>query len=150
MRYFKSFGEFCGGFSKMPDKLLSGGPMMGRAQWNTAVPVTKTVGGILALSAPMQKASPCIRCGKCTEACPMSLIPSELHRSVEKGDLNTAKLFDIGLCSECGACAYVCPAKRNLVQMNRLAKGRLRTYQQKQKEIKEKQEQKAKEGTTRE
>ena len=119
---FRSVLDFCGGFSKMPDKLLSGGPMMGRAQWNTAVPVTKTVGGILALSAPLQKASPCIRCGKCTEACPMSLIPSELHRSVEKGDLNTAKLFDIGLCSECGACAYVCPAKIPLLQNIRVGK----------------------------
>ena len=52
----------------------------------------------------------------------MSLIPSELHRSVEKGDLNTAKLFDIGLCSECGACAYVCPAKIPLLQNIRVGK----------------------------
>lgn len=119
---FRAVLDFCGGFSKMPDKLLAGGPMMGRALWNTAVPVTKTVGGILAITAPIYKASPCIRCGKCVRACPMHLIPSKLHASVEKGDLNGAKLYDVEVCNECGACTYVCPAKIPLLQNIRIGK----------------------------
>ena len=119
---FRAVLDFCGGFSKRPDKLLSGGPMMGHALWSTAVPVTKKVGGILAITAPLYKALPCIRCGKCVRACPLQLVPSELYRSVEKGDLNTAKLYDIDLCNDCGCCTYVCPSKIPILQNIRIGK----------------------------
>lgn len=119
---FRAVLDFCGGFSKMPDKLLSGGPMMGHALWSTSVPVTKKVGGILAVTAPLYKASPCIHCGKCVKACPLQLIPSELYRSVEKGDLNTARFYDIDLCNDCGCCTYVCPARIPILQNIRVGK----------------------------
>lgn len=119
---FRAVLDFCGGFSTKPDKLLSGGPMMGHALWNTAVPVTKTVGGILGITAPLYKASPCIHCGKCVRACPLQLIPSELYKSVEKGDWNTAKFYDIDQCNDCGCCTYVCPARIPILQNIRVGK----------------------------
>ncbi len=119
---FRAALDFCGGFSTKPDKLLSGGPMMGHALWSTAVPVTKKVGGILAITAPLSKASPCIHCGRCVKACPLQLIPSELYRSVEKGDMNTAKFYDIDLCNDCGCCTYVCPAGIPILQNIRVGK----------------------------
>ncbi len=119
---FRAVLDFCGGFSAKPDKLLSGGPMMGRALWSTAVPVTKKVGGILAITSPLYEASPCIRCGKCVSACPLQLMPSELYRSVEKGDMNAAKFYDIDLCNDCGCCTYVCPARIPILQNIRVGK----------------------------
>lgn len=119
---FRAALDFCGGFSTKPDKLLSGGPMMGHALWSTAVPITKKVGGILAITVPLYKASPCIHCGRCVKACPLQLIPSELYRSVEKGDMNSAKFYDIDLCNDCGCCTYVCPAKIPILQNIRVGK----------------------------
>ena len=119
---FRAALDFCGGFSTKPDKLLSGGPMMGHALWSTAVPVTKKVGGILAIHSPLYQASPCIHCGKCVRACPLQLLPNQLYRSVEKGDMNTAKFYDIDLCNDCGCCTYVCPAKIPILQNIRVGK----------------------------
>ena len=92
--------------------------MKGNVIWNSSVPVTQTTKGILALSVKTKKpaASPCIHCGKCVEVCPRYLVPVTLSRSVEKGDWNTAKRFDLELCSECGCCSYVCPASLPLLQ----------------------------------
>ena len=119
---FRAVLDFCGGFSTKPDKLLSGGPMMGHALWSTAVPVAKKVGGILAITSPLYKASPCIHCGRCVKACPLQLIPSELYRSVEKGDMNNARFYDIEQCNDCGCCTYVCPARIPILQNIRVGK----------------------------
>ncbi|NMM61341.1 electron transport complex subunit RsxC [Clostridium sp. P21] len=112
--------EFCGGFSETPEKLLSGGPMMGMAQSNIDLPIIKGVSGILALSKKdvnSGRESACIHCGRCVEVCPMHLVPSKLSILGQKGLYQEAKeeanLLD---CVECGSCVYVCPAKRNIVQ----------------------------------
>lgn len=104
------------GYTKKPGTLLSGGLMKGRLLLNLDRPVTVTETGILALDTRPKEAvpSPCIHCGRCTDVCPMHLIPSKLYRSVEKGDLNSALFYDIDSCTECGCCSHVCPAKIQL------------------------------------
>ncbi|GIM29692.1 electron transport complex subunit C [Clostridium polyendosporum] len=118
--------ENCGGFKKVPRKVIMGGPMMGFAQSTLDVPVMKGVSGILALSKEEVnyiKQSPCIRCGHCIEVCPMGLNPSMLSVLGEHQLYKEAKEdYNLLDCIECGCCVYVCPAKRNIVQYIRYCK----------------------------
>ena len=123
---FQEAFDVCDGFCKEPEKIIMGGPMMGFAQSTLEVPVIKGVSGILALSkseVECGEQSPCIRCGRCVEACPMGLVPSMLSILGERNKLEKAK-EEYGLlnCIECGSCVYACPAKRNIVQYIRLLK----------------------------
>ncbi len=126
---------FCGGFKEQPDKLLAGGPMMGLAQFDEDVPILKGASGILALTKKLTEhpdESPCIRCGRCVRACPMQLIPSMLSILSERQDFEKCRdNYGLMNCVECGCCTYVCPAKRNIVQYIKLAKGWVRGEQAK-------------------
>jgi Na+-translocating ferredoxin:NAD+ oxidoreductase subunit C len=106
-------------------KIVSGGPMMGFAVSKLDMPITKTTSGVLFLT-PKETDSgvygPCIHCGWCMEACPMGLSPKEVGIYVEAGKGQLTEKFGIFDCFECGCCAYVCPARRPLVQFARLAK----------------------------
>ncbi len=106
-------------------KIISGGPMMGFAMSALDVPVTKTTSGVLFLNrreTDLEPYGPCIHCGRCLEACPMGLSPKEAGIYVEAGKGHLTERFGIFDCFECGCCAYVCPAKRPMVQFIRLAK----------------------------
>lgn len=114
--------EHCG-ISPKVRKVILGGPMMGLAVANPAIPITKGTSGILAMKKlPRFIAGPCIRCGRCVDVCPLGGIASEMSRAVESGavaDFEHLHIFD---CIECGSCAFVCPARRPLVQMVKQAK----------------------------
>ena len=111
--------ETAGGFKAEPGKIISGGPMMGFAIFDTKVPVTKSSSAITAfLKDPVSdvKPSACINCGACVDACPARLLPSRLAKAAEHFD--EEKFVELnGLeCVECGCCSYACPAKRHLTQ----------------------------------
>lgn len=117
------------GHSENPYKVLSGGPMMGAAQYDLSVPVIKGSNAITILGKKNSSyvASPaCIRCGKCIDACPMHLMPVLMNKAVENDDVDEMKKANIMDCIECGCCAYTCPACIPLVQGFRTAKGKIR------------------------
>ncbi len=117
--------DFCGGTKPDLARVVMGGPMMGFAVSDLAIPVTKTTSSVLFLTEDEIDTSPlsaCIRCGWCLEACPMGLEPKEIGIYVEANRAEETEQFGVFECFECGSCAYVCPAKRPLVQFVRLAK----------------------------
>lgn len=122
--------EQCGGLVEGAVKVISGGPMMGFAQWSLDVPVVKGTSGILVMAeeeyVSSDEYSACIRCGRCIDICPMGLNPSVLSIYAEKGFFEEAKENNLFDCFECGSCAYVCPAKRPMVQFIRLAKSQVK------------------------
>ncbi|PLX51233.1 MAG: electron transport complex subunit RsxC [Desulfobulbaceae bacterium] len=117
--------DYLGGVTDDLAKIVMGGPMMGFAVSSLDIPVTKTTSSVLFLAEDEIDTSPhsqCIRCGWCLEACPMGLEPKEVAIHVEAGRPQDTKQFGVFECFECGCCAFVCPAKRPLVQFIRLAK----------------------------
>ncbi|MGM9684389.1 MAG: RnfABCDGE type electron transport complex subunit C, partial [Eubacteriales bacterium] len=124
--------EFCGGFVEEPKKVIYGGPMMGIAVNDLNAPVIKQTNAVLAFTkkdATPPPVTPCIKCGSCIEHCPFGLSPVEIARAYKAGDAAMLEELKVNLCMECGCCSYVCPAKRNLVQRNKMAKIMLKNYQ---------------------
>ena len=122
---FQELIDQCGGFNGEPGKVIMGGPMMGLAQFSTNVPVIKGSGGILILTeeeALAEKVSPCIKCGKCLEVCPVFLQPLHISAHALKSDFQGAEKYGALDCVECGSCSFICPAKRPLVESIRFAK----------------------------
>lgn len=117
--------EFCGGYKKVPRKILMGGPMMGRAIFDDSMALVKNNNAILAFDeewAELPKETACINCGRCVKACPLSLMPTTLSKAYERKDIDLLNNLKINLCMECGCCSYVCPAKKQLSFTNKLAK----------------------------
>jgi electron transport complex protein RnfC len=111
-----------------PARLILGGPMMGTPLLHGKVPLVKGASGILAFSAQeavVPEVGPCIRCGNCTRACPMGLLPLEMAARIRAGELDSAVDFMLSDCISCGCCAYVCPSHIPLVQYFSHAKGEL-------------------------
>lgn len=125
----KDVVEFCGGYKEEPAKLLYGGPMMGTALASDEMPVMKQNNAILAFNkaeAKSMEPSACIRCGRCVNACPMSLMPTKLEQASIHKEVEALKAYNVMTCMECGCCSYVCPANRRLVQSIRVGKVILR------------------------
>ncbi len=121
--------DFCGGFKPDLDKVIAGGPMMGTALVTTDVPIIKSYNAVLAFSKgtiPEKPDNNCIRCGRCSQVCPMGLMPTNIMRSVKAHDYDGLKQSNVIACMQCGTCAYACPAGRPLVQYVVLAKDMLR------------------------
>ena len=131
---FNELIEACG-HSENPYKVLSGGPMMGAAQYDLSVPTIKGVNAITVLGKANKydvKDSRCLRCGKCIDACPMKLVPVLMYKAMQSNDIQEMKDNNIMDCIECGSCAYTCPASVPLVLGFRVAKQLIRNDSAKQ------------------
>lgn len=119
----------CNGDISSITRLVMGGPMMGFALKNIDIPVIKTTNCILAATKddlpPYQPEMPCIRCGSCTEVCPVSLLPQQLYWYAKNRELDKAQDHHLFDCIECGCCSFVCPSHIPLVQYYRYAKGEI-------------------------
>lgn len=111
--------EAAGSFIKEPEKIISGGPMMGQAMFNLDVPVTKSSSAILTYKKDRVsrfQASACIRCGRCADVCPSRIIPQKLYEFSERFDTENFIKYNGMECCDCGCCTFACPAKLNLNQ----------------------------------
>ncbi|MBE5978624.1 MAG: electron transport complex subunit RsxC [Paenibacillaceae bacterium] len=111
--------EASGGFKTEPEKVISGGPMMGQALFNMNIPVTKTSSALTCMSkdeVALNAPTACIRCGRCVNVCPSRVVPQMMMQAAMRSDIDTFVKLDGMECCECGCCAYACPAKLPLTQ----------------------------------
>ena len=111
--------EAAGGFKCEPEKIVSGGPMMGFGLFDLDVPTTKTASALLCMSkdeVAASEPSACINCGTCAEVCPGRVVPKLLAEYADRGNEEAFVKCNGMECCECGCCSFVCPAKRNLTQ----------------------------------
>ncbi len=121
----QSLIDLCGGMPDGDNKLLAGGPMMGKALTSTEVPICKGTNSVTILSgddARRKEPQPCIRCAKCVGACPMGLEPYLLAKLSAVKNWERAEQEDIVSCIECGSCQFTCPAHRPLLDNIRQGK----------------------------
>lgn len=111
--------EASGGFKTEPEKVISGGPMMGQALFNMNIPVTKTSSALTCMSkdeVALNAPTTCIRCGRCVNVCPSRVVPQMMMQAAVRSDIDAFVKLDGMECCECGCCAYACPAKLPLTQ----------------------------------
>ncbi len=133
---FNYLAEQAGGYTKMADHLIMGGPMMGFALENDQIPVVKATNCALITSTTMlsesnseyanQPTLPCIRCGKCMDACPVKLLPQQMYWHIRAKDFEKTLNHNINDCIDCGCCSYVCPSHIPLVDYFRFAKSEIK------------------------
>ncbi len=126
---FHDLIEMAGGLNDRTERVISGGPMMGFAQSDLAVPVVKATNSILCLLKDVNGAAEnpvCLRCGKCVGVCPMRLQPLYMYRYEKAGNLKELERLHLLDCIECGSCAFTCPGKLPLVEHFRMGKKKLR------------------------
>ena len=120
--------NYCGGFNGTPGRIILGGPMTGPAEYRLDIPIIKGTSGILVQTrAEVEKPeyAPCVRCGKCVDACPYNLLPNYLGTFAEHDKLAEAEKYGILDCRECGSCTYICPSRRPLIQLIKNAKSKI-------------------------
>jgi len=122
---YQSLVDAAGGLTPEARRVIAGGPMMGFAIEALNVPVTKGTSGIVVLTeADVRRAmeTPCVRCGRCVDVCPLDLVPTRIALAARRKDWALARRHHLLACMECGCCAYVCPAAIPLVQLIRMGK----------------------------
>ena len=133
---YEQLVEAAGGFKVQPEKIISGGPMMGFAMFGLDVPTTKTSSSLLCLGKDaVAEFEPlaCINCGRCVEACPENLIPSRLAKFGNNGLMAEFEKWHGLECIECGSCSYVCPSRRQVAQSVKTMKKLVLAEKRKQK-----------------
>jgi Na+-translocating ferredoxin:NAD+ oxidoreductase subunit C len=121
--------DYCGGLTDAAAEVVFGGPMMGMVQSDLDVPVTKGTTGIIVLThaeVAQRQPQPCIRCGRCVDACPVFLVPQQLGALAQLGRYDAMEEWNLADCMLCGSCSYVCPSHIPLSQMFALSKSALR------------------------
>ena len=125
----------CGGYTvDEPGKIISGGTMTGICAPNETISVTKTTGGIVVLNkkeAASLEESPCIRCSRCVEVCPMHLNPYKLKNLCDMNDLKAAQANHIMDCILCSSCSYICPSRRWIMSSIKNAREQIIAQQKK-------------------
>jgi Na+-translocating ferredoxin:NAD+ oxidoreductase subunit C len=121
--------EACGGTTDDASEIIFGGPMMGLAQASLDTPIVKGTTGVIVLTAAEVRkpdAFPCIRCGRCLDACPVFLNPAMLADFARKARYEEMEAMHLMDCMVCGSCSYVCPSNIPLAQLFQLSKTALR------------------------
>ena len=127
--------RFCGGLKDETKEVIMGGPMMGRPVATLDAPVVKGCSGILAFTEEQTsrpKEYPCIRCGRCLEACPYFLNPARFARLAKARMFEEMDNYSVFDCVECGCCTFACPSSIPIVQLIRTGKDQLRDTKAKQ------------------
>lgn len=121
--------EAAGGLPERTGKVISGGPMMGKALNDLTVPVAKATSGILVIPAEQSardKVYPCVQCGKCIAACPMGLEPRLLMQFGQRKEYEPAIEHHVMDCLECGSCSFICPSNRPILDYIRVTKSKIK------------------------
>lgn len=121
--------DYLGGMTEDAAQVIIGGPMMGFSVYSTEFPTEKSQNGILVMTKEESKASeptPCIKCNKCVNVCPVRLVPFKLEQAVNYNRVDIMNEYHLMDCIECGSCSYVCPAKRPLVESIKIGKNQMR------------------------
>ncbi len=119
--------EFAGGLKETPKKIILGGPMMGWSIESMEMPIMKNTNAVLFFNkkeATVPEPTACIKCGSCVNACPLGLDPKAFVQALRAGDDEALVDLKAHICMECGCCSFVCPAKRQLVHTNKIAKAK--------------------------
>ena len=120
--------DYCGGLTADAARVVAGGPMMGLALADFDTPVTKGTSGLTVLThrdIRQARETPCIRCGRCVDVCPINLVPTKLATASKHEDWELARRYQLMACFECGCCAYICPAGIPLAQLIRTGKAKM-------------------------
>ena len=134
---YKEVIEAVGGFKNEPEKMISGGPMMGLPIFNLDMPVSRNSSALLAFSKdPLanMKETNCINCGRCVKACPINLVPTRMYKAAKSGNFEEYIKLNGPECITCGSCSYVCPAKKPLTPYFSYMKFAVRGYLNNKKE----------------
>jgi Na+-translocating ferredoxin:NAD+ oxidoreductase subunit C len=121
--------DFCGGLTADAAQIVFGGPMMGMVQADLDTPILKGTSGVVVLThaeAFTRTSNPCIKCGRCLDACPVFLMPQQLGALAQLGRYVEMEENNLNDCMLCGSCSYVCPSHIPLSQMFALSKAALR------------------------
>lgn len=122
---FRDLIEECGGYVGQTEKIIAGGPMMGKTVFSDSLPVVKGSSGIVVLQQIAESTAPeypCVRCAKCIDVCPAFLEPTSLVKQARRSAWDDTEDGNVMSCIECGSCVYSCPARIQLVQYIRRAK----------------------------